>query len=160
MKIPAAPKVIIRSCREYDPEKIRRIFREGIDELGLRPFGRTLIKPNLVAAGELFPHAYTRPEVGAGMLRALRDVAGGRGNGAMAELAVGERCGITVPTRLAFSQSGWDKMLDEVGGVRRYCVGDAPQVEIPLCRPQRLRDYPCTPEPIARADFLDNQPKY
>ena len=156
MKIPAEPKVIIRSCRDYDPEKIRRIFREGLDELGLRPFGRTLVKPNLVAAGELFPHAFTRPEVGEGMLRALRDV----GGGAMTELAAGERCGITVPTRLAFKESGWDAMLAKVGKVKRYCFEETPQVEIPLRHPQRLRDYLFTPEPVARADFFVNLPKF
>ena len=32
MRIPAQPKVILRSCREYDPEKIRRIFREGLGQ--------------------------------------------------------------------------------------------------------------------------------
>jgi uncharacterized protein (DUF362 family) len=160
MKIPAEPRVIIRSCRTYDPEAIRRIFREGLDELGLRPFGRTLIKPNLVAAGELFPHAFTRPEVGEGMLRALRDVGGGPGSGAMTELAVGERCGITVPTRLSFKESGWDAMLARVGGVRRYCFEEEPQVEIPLSHPRRLRDYLFTPEPVARADFFVNLPKF
>jgi uncharacterized protein (DUF362 family) len=61
MKIPSRPKVIIRNCRDYDPEKIRTIIREGLEELGLRPFGRTLVKPNLVAAGPLFPYAFTRP---------------------------------------------------------------------------------------------------
>jgi len=156
MKVPARPKVIIRNCRSYDPEALRRIFREGIDELGLRPFGRTLVKPNLVAAGELFPHAFTRPEVGEGMLRALRDV----GTGAMTELAVGERCGITVPTRLAFKESGWDAMLAKVSGVKRYCFEEEPQVEIPLHHPQRLRDYLFTPEPVARADFFVNLPKF
>src|SRR6478609_4614537 len=73
MRIPVRPKVILRSCREYDPEKIRTIIREGLDELGLRPFGRTLVKPNLVASGPLFPNAYTRPEFTEGVLRALRD---------------------------------------------------------------------------------------
>ena len=62
MKIPVKPKVILRTCSEYDPEKIRQIIRAGLDELGLRPFGRTLVKPNLVAAGDLFPHAHTRKE--------------------------------------------------------------------------------------------------
>ena len=100
MRIPARPKVILRSCREYDPEKIRTIIREGLEELGLRPFGRTLVKPNLVAAGPLFPHAYTRPEFGEGVLRALRTSAATT----MTELAVGERCGITVPTRVAFER--------------------------------------------------------
>src|SRR2546428_9045221 len=111
MRIPAKPKVILRSCRDYDPEKIRQIIREGLDELGWKPFGRTLVKPNLVAAGPMFPYAFTRPEFGEGVLRALRDV----GGPSMKELAVGERCGITVPSRVAFRESGWDAMLKEVG---------------------------------------------
>src|SRR6476660_3446304 len=97
MRIPAQPKVILRSCREYDAEAIRTIIREGLEELGLRPFGRTLVKPNLVAAGPMFPYAYTRPEFGEGVLRALRDVGGDTAAGGVTELAVGERCGITVP---------------------------------------------------------------
>jgi uncharacterized protein (DUF362 family) len=155
MRIPAQPKVILRSCRDYDPERIRTIIREGLEELGLRPFGRTLVKPNLVAAGPLFPHAFTRPEFGEGVLRALRDV-GGAG---MTELAAGERCGITVPTRVAMRESGWDAMLKKVD-VKRYCFEEEQQVEIPLSHPQRLRDYLFTPEPIARADFFVNTPKF
>jgi uncharacterized protein (DUF362 family) len=116
MRIPAAPKVIIRSCRDYDAERIRTIIREGLEELGLKPFGRTLVKPNLVAAGPMFPHAYTRPEFGEGVLRALRDV----GKDSMSELAAGERCGITVPTRVAMRESGWDAMLKKID-VKRYC---------------------------------------
>ena len=33
MKIPAEPKVIIRNCRAYDPQAIRTIVREGLEEL-------------------------------------------------------------------------------------------------------------------------------
>ncbi|MBA3397196.1 MAG: DUF362 domain-containing protein [Deltaproteobacteria bacterium] len=155
MKIPAQPKVILRSCRDYDPERIRTIIREGLEELGLRPFGRTLVKPNLVAAGPLFPFAYTRPEFGEGVLRALRDV----GGSSMTELAAGERCGITVPTRVAFRESGWDAMLKKID-VKRYCFEEEQQVEIPISHPNRLRDYLFTPEPVARADFFVNCPKF
>lgn len=155
MKIPTRPKVIIRNCRDYDPEKIRTIIREGLQELGLKPFGRTLVKPNLVAAGPLFPYAFTRPEFGEGVLQALRDV-GGAG---MTELAAGERCGITVPSRVAFRESGWDTMLEKID-VKRYCFEETQQVEIPLSHPQRLRDYLFTPEPVARADFFVNCPKF
>ncbi|HEY5945977.1 MAG TPA: DUF362 domain-containing protein [Kofleriaceae bacterium] len=155
MRIPGKPKVILRSCREYDPEKIRQIIREGLEELGLRPFGRTLVKPNLVAAGPMFPNAFTRPEFGEGVLRALRDV----GGDSMTELAVGERCGITVPSRVPFRESGWDDMLKEVG-VKKYHFEEQQQVEIPLSHPNRLRDYLFTPEPIARADFFVNCPKF
>ncbi|HWO25126.1 MAG TPA: DUF362 domain-containing protein [Kofleriaceae bacterium] len=155
MRIPARPKVILRSCRDYDPARIQKIIREGIEELGLRPTGRTLVKPNLVAAGPLFPHAFTRPEFGEGVLRALRDA----GGSSMTELAAGERCGITVPTRVAFRESGWDAMLKKID-VKRYCFEEEQQVEIPLTHPQRLRDYLFTPEPVARADFFVNCPKF
>jgi uncharacterized protein (DUF362 family) len=149
------PKVILRSCREYDADKIRQIIREGLDELGLRPFGRTLVKPNLVAAGPLFPYAFTRPEFGEGVLRALQDV-GGDG---MTELAAGERCGITVPSRVAFKDSGWDDMLGRLK-IKKYHFEEQQQVEIPLTHEGRLRDYVFTPEPIARADFFVNCPKF
>jgi uncharacterized protein (DUF362 family) len=163
----AAPRVILRHCAEYDAERIRVIAREGLHELGLVPAGRTLVKPNLVAAGPNFPHAFTRPELGEGVLRALRDVGGDR----ITELAVGERCGITIPTRHAFAESGWDAMLarlnggaarggDGSGKVKRYLFEEEPQVEIRYTHRERLRDYVFTPEPIAKADFFVNCPKF
>src|SRR3954451_12641145 len=103
MKIPSRPRVIIRRCASYDVERIRTIVREGLEELDLRPHGRTLLKPNGVASGQVFKDAYTRPEFVEGVLKALRD----RDDGRVSELAVGERCGITVPTRAAFEGAGY-----------------------------------------------------
>jgi uncharacterized protein (DUF362 family) len=148
-------RVILRHCDSYDPQRIRTIVREGMEELGLRPRGRTLLKPNLVAAGELFEHAHTRPEVGEGVLLALRD----RDEGAMTELAVGERCAITIPSRFAFLESGFDPVIERTNA-KRYCFDEVPQVEIPLTHPGRLRDSMFTPEPIARTDFFVNVPKF
>ena len=57
MRIPASPKVIIRSCRSYDAEAIRKILREGLQELGLRPAGRTLVStlvPNASSDYDLY----------------------------------------------------------------------------------------------------------
>jgi uncharacterized protein (DUF362 family) len=152
----APPRVIIRHCDSYDSERVREIVRDGLRELNLVPKGRTLLKPNLVASGPQFPHAYTRPEFGEGVLRALRDV----GEGQMSELAVGERCGITIPTRLSFDQSGWDAMIARVKGIKRYCFEEEAQVEIRYTHDKRLRDYVFTPEPIAKADFFVNCPKF
>jgi uncharacterized protein (DUF362 family) len=152
----APPKVIIRHCESYDPARIRQIVGEGLRELNLVPAGRTLVKPNLVSAGKMFPHAHTRPEFAEGLLRALRDV----GGDSMSELAVGERCGITVPTRAAFEGSGFDQVLSRVGGVKRYLFEEVPQVEIRYTHEKRLRDYVFTPEPIAKADFFVNAPKF
>jgi uncharacterized protein (DUF362 family) len=148
--------VIIRHCDSYDPERIRQIVREGLAELDLRPRGRTLLKPNIVCAGERFEHAYTRPEFVEGVLRALQDRDEAK---QMTELAVGERCGITVPTRFVFDQSGMEAMVKRVG-VKRYYFEEEPQVEIPLSHEGRLRDYLFTPEPIAKADFFVNCPKF
>ncbi len=152
---PVRPRVILRHCDSYDAARIRTIAREGLEELGLVPSGRTLVKPNLVIAGEHFPHAFTRPEVGEGVLQALLDV----GRSTVTELAVGERCGITMPTRLVFEESGWDAMLERVPGVKRYLFEEVPQVEIRYTHPRRLRDYVFTPEPVAKADVFVNGPK-
>jgi len=155
MKLPARPRVIIRSCPTYDVERIRTIIREGLEELDLRPQGRTLIKPNVVSSGPMFQNAYTRPEFVEGVIRALQD----RNEGRMTELAVGERCGITLPTRIAFEGAGYYPMFRRTG-VTHYHFDEVPQVEIPLTHKDRLRDYIFTPEPIAKADFFVNCPKF
>lgn len=150
-------KVIIRHCDAYDPARIRQIVREGLEELGLRPHGRTLIKPNLVMAGENFEDAHTRPEFVEGVIGALQDRAE---PGKLTELAVGERCGITIPTRYAFEHSGMEAMIKRQKDVKRYYFEEEPQVEIRYTHPQRLRDYVFTPEPVAKADFFVNTPKF
>lgn len=155
MKPVANPTVILRVCDSYDPQRIRQIVREGLETLGLRPRGRTLLKPNLVASGPLFENAYTRPEFTEGVLLALRD----RQQEKLTELAVGERCGITVPTRMAYEGAGYDPMLKRLG-VKRYSFEEEPQVEIRLDHATRLRDYIFTPEPVAKADFFVNCPKF
>ena len=144
-------------CDDYDAGRIRRIVGSAMKELGLRPTGRTLVKPNLVCAGEPFAHAYTRPEVVEGVLGALKD--NESSDSRMTELAVGERCAITIPTRFVFREAGYDAMLERVGA-KRYCFEEVPQVEIPLSHEGRLRDYLFTPEPVAKADFFVNCPKF
>ena len=152
----APPTVIIRACPDYDVGRIRSIVRDGLAELGLAPFGRTLVKPNCVASGPQFPNAHTRPEFLEGVLLALKD----RAAGEMRELAIGERCGITIPTRFAFKHAGYYDVLKRVGGVRAYHFDEVSQVEIPLYHPDRLRDSLYTPEPVAAADFFVNCPKF
>lgn len=148
-------RVIIRHCDSYDPERIRAIVREGMEELDLRPYGRTLMKPNIVASGPLFKNAHVRQEFAEGVMRALRD----RDDGRVRELAIGERCGITVPTRAAFEGAEFNPMIKRLG-LKQYFFEEEPQVEIQLRHEKRLRDYVFTPEPVARADFFVNCPKF
>jgi uncharacterized protein (DUF362 family) len=156
MKLTETPRVIIRHCEGYDAYRIREIVREGLEELSLKPFGRTLVKPNLVASGQQFPYAFTRAEVAEGVLRALRDVGGDD----IQELAIGERSGITIPTRFAIRGAGYEEMLERVEGVKTYLFDEVPQVEVRYTHPGRLRDYVFTPEPVAKADFFVNVPKF
>jgi uncharacterized protein (DUF362 family) len=150
------PTVILRDCPDYDVKRIERLAGEGLDLLGLRPFGRTLIKPNVVASGSHFPHAYTRPEFVEGVARALSS----RARPDLKEIAVGERCGITVPTRVAFDQGGYYQMARRVPQLKLYHFDEVSQVEVPLYHPERLRDSIFTPEPVAKADFFVNCPKF
>ena len=150
------PTVIIRDCPDYTVERIRRLARDGLELLNLRPHGRTLVKPNVVASGANFPHAFTRSEFTEGVLRALKD----RDEGQMTELAVGERCGITMPTRFAYRNADYYAMTQRVGDVGLYHFDEVPQVEIPLYHEGRLRDSIYVSEPVAQADFFVNCPKF
>ncbi len=151
---PAKPKVIIRACPNYDTFHIEGLVTEALDELGLRPSGKTLIKPNVVTSGEKFPNAYTRPEFIEGVTRALQSRADG-----VTEMAIGERSGITLPTRHAFKGAGYPDVFKRTG-VDHYHFEETTQVEIPLTHEGRLRDSIYVPRPVAEADFFVNCPKF
>lgn len=148
------PRVILRHADAYDPDLIERIVGEGLDTLGLQPFGRTLVKPNLVIAGPRFEPAWTRVEFTEGVLAAL-----GKRGAHLTELAVGERCAITVPTRFVYEQAGYTEMFERTG-VKHYCFEETQQVEVKLEHAARLRDYIYVPGPVASADFFVNCPKF
>jgi len=148
--------VILRDCDTYEPERIRAIVREGLEELDLRPTGRTLVKPNLVIALKgVFEQACTRHEFVDGVLAALRD----RQDDAMGELAIAERGGITMPTRMIFSQAGYPAVIRR-HGANRYFFDEVTQVPFELRHPDRLRDLIFVPEPLMDVDFFVNLPKF
>ena len=150
----ADPTVIIAACPDYDTKRIGEIIGDGLDRLGLRPHGNTLVKPNCVSSGPKFPHAYTRPEFLEGVLTALSDRAE-----RVTSMRLGERCGITIPTRYAFKGADYYPMLERVG-VEPVHFDEVSQVEIPLRHDGRLRDSIYVPEPVAEADFFVNCPKF
>ncbi len=152
----SAPKVILRHCDDYDPERIRTIVREGLDELNLRPHGRVLVKPNLVMVIRgLMENGHTRVEFAEGVLRALRDRAGDD----VEEIALGERGGITMPTRLMARESGYADLARRLD-VPFYLFDEELQVPVELTHPDRLRDLVFTAEPVVKTDFFVNMPKF
>jgi len=142
-------------CDEYDPEKIRGIVKEGMEDLGVRPSGRILLKPNVVIAHpEIFPHAFTRKEFLDGVISATK----ARAEGAK-EIALGERSGITLPTRFTFKMAGYPEVIKK-HRIKTYYFDEVKQVPVELKKNRRLRDQIFIPKPIARCDFLINLPKF
>src|SRR4030043_2186031 len=98
-------KVLIMKCNQYDPEKISSIVKRGMDELGVKPTGNILLKPNAVIAHpDIFPYAFTRAEFLEGVITAVIDRAKD-----VKEISVGEKSGITLPTRHIFKLAGFSK---------------------------------------------------
>lgn len=148
-------KVLIMRCTEYDPEKIAGIVKEGMEELNVIPSGKVLLKPNVVIAHpEIFPHAFTRKEFLDGVLSAIK--AKGRD---IKELSVGERSGITVPTRFCFKNAGYPEVIKK-HKIKTYYFDEAKPIPVRLKRKERLRDLIYIPKPIAECDFLINLPKF
>ena len=148
-------KVIIMRCDEYDPVKIAGIVKEGMQELGAVPTGKTMLKPNCVLAHkDIFPHAFTRSEFLDGVLTATKEV----GNG-VSELSVGERCGITIATRYSFKMADYPQVIKKHKAKAHY-FDESKQVVVKLKNPDRLRDEIYVPKPVAECDFLINLPKF
>ncbi len=153
----ATSPVYLWNLDTYDAKRVESIVGQSMDEMGIRPQGRVLVKPNAVIAHpEVFAHAFTRPEVIDGVLAALRQRAEGD---SMKELVLGERCGITIPTRMAFRLAGLLPVAKRHGATVRYFDEEA-QVEVPLRHEGRLRDSIYLPETVASTDFMVNCPKF
>ena len=148
-------QVLIMRCDEYDPQRIGRIIKEGMEALNVVPTGKVLLKPNVVVAHpQLFPHAFTRKEFLDGAIWAANQ----RAQDA-AEIAVGERSGITLPTRWAFTNAGYPGVLKK-HNARAYYFDETRQVPVAINNPEALRKTVYIPRPVAEADFLINLPKF
>ena len=142
-------------CDEYDPDRIAGIIKEGMEELGVTPRGRILLKPNVVLAHpQFFPNAYTRGEFLEGVAAAVKCRAE-----SPEEIAVGERSGITVPTRYNFENAGYLDVIDK-HDLKTYYFDESKHVPVQLTNPQAIRKTLFIPKPIKRCDFLINLPKF
>jgi uncharacterized protein (DUF362 family) len=150
-----AHKVLIRRCDEYDSDKIAAIIKEGMQELGVTPSGKILLKPNVVLAHpEFFPYAFTRKEFLDGVIAATKELAQD-----IREIAVGERSGITISTRYNFKNAGYPAVIKKHRITAHY-FDEVEQVPVKIRGAEVLRDQLFIPKPIAECDFLINLPKF
>ena len=148
-------RVIIMRCDHYDAAAITGIIREGMETLEVVPKGRVLLKPNAVIAHpEVFPYAFTRKEFLDGVIAATKAMAKDA-----AEIAVGERSGITIPTRFCFENAGYVDILKK-HRVKAHYFDETRQVPVSIAGEGALRDKLYVPKPIADCDFLINLPKF
>jgi uncharacterized protein (DUF362 family) len=151
----AKHKVVIMRCSEYNPDKISGIIKDGMNELGVKPSGKILLKPNVVIAHpEIFPHAFTRKEFLDGVISSTKAEAED-----VKEISVGERSGITIPTRWNFKNAGYLEVIKK-HKIKTHYFDEVKQVPVELKRDGRLRDMIFVPKPIAECDFLINLPKF
>lgn len=148
-------KVLIMRCDGYDPDRIAGIVKEGMQELEVEPYGRILLKPNVVLAHpQFFPNAYTRAEFMDGVLSAVKSRAI-----AAREIAIGERSGITVPTRINFKNAGYSEIINK-HGIKAHYFDESRQVRVRLKDRHTLRNELFIPKPITQCDYLINLPKF
>ena len=142
-------------CMRYDSERIAGIVREGMEALNVTPAGRILLKPNVVLAHpQIFPNAYTRREFLDGVVSAVKSRAE-----AVKEIAIGERSGITIPTRYNFKTAGYGEIIRK-HRIKAYYFDESKHVPIKLKSPPALRNTIYIPRPVKQSDFLVNLPKF
>lgn len=142
-------------CNTYDPNKISSIIKEGIEELGVQPSGRTMLKPNVVIAHKkFFPHAFTRSEFLDGVLSGIK-----YHSQKISELSVGERTGLTIPTRYGFKQAGYLPVIKK-HKAKTYYFDEEKHIPVPLKNEYAIRKNVFIPKSITNTDFLVNLPKF
>ncbi len=103
------PKVILRRCESPDPEKVRAIVRESFEELGVRPYGRVLIKPNIVTANKVYiHHSYTHPGVVEGLVLELKKME------TVKAITIGESSAYGMPPGIFAHESGYDALAKKL----------------------------------------------
>jgi len=147
---PRSYRVLLRRCPTLDPGRVRAIIEECFQELGLRPAGKVLIKPNVVTANRKYiHHSYTDPLLVEQAIRAAQQ------SGA-AGVTVGESGGFGIPSRLFLSEAGFLDLRKT--GARVIDFNVEPTIEIPLARGTHHQTMRLA-RSLAEADFLLWMPK-
>ncbi|MEW6076793.1 MAG: DUF362 domain-containing protein [Thermodesulfobacteriota bacterium] len=145
------PRVILRSCPEYDADAISGILNESVRDLGVTFTGNVFIKPNVVTANKKYIHnSYTHPSAVAAMAEIVK------GN-AVRRITIGESGGYGIPSRLFLKEAGYYEMARK-SGVDLVDLNEHPVVKKPLSR-ARWHKHILLSRYIAEADVKIWMPK-
>ena len=145
------PTVLLRSCNDYDTQRIRSIIHESMQELGMHPEGKVFIKPNVVSANKKYIHnSFTHPSVVGAMVEELK----GQGVG---DVVVGESGGYGIPSRLFLREAGYYPMARETGA-RLVDMNEHALTRVPLKKGKWHKDMLLS-RFIKEADFKIWMPK-
>jgi uncharacterized protein (DUF362 family) len=119
--------VIIRRHEAYDDVTgMVGIMAEGMEQLGARPHGDVLVKPNIVFAHKRYGlHAYTHPNFVEALISAARKM------GCPTSVTIGERTALTVPTRYVYRHAGYYPMARRANA-RLTCFDEEPRERVSL----------------------------
>ena len=146
-------KVIIRSCPDYDDlSRIRGIVTGGMEQLGARPHGKVLLKPNIVFAHRRYGRfTYTNPAV----IEAIIDELATRPE--VERITLGERTAVYMPTRYNFGEAGYNRFRKKPKVKVRFFEEDV-LVEIPFERGSVHKSLRL-PRTLIEADYKVYAPK-
>ncbi len=114
--------VILREVVGYDYNKIREAIQAGMKELGAAPHGRVFVKPNIIFAHKRYgTTGYTNRVVMRALLEELSD------RKEVEKVILGEHCAVTVPTRYAMSEAGYNE-FKKIPKVKFCYIEEAPKI--------------------------------
>ncbi|UCE22043.1 MAG: DUF362 domain-containing protein [Candidatus Aminicenantes bacterium] len=148
-------KVIIRKAPDYDPEIIKKIIQEGIEDFSLasRIKGRITIKPNVVIAHpKIAPSAFTRAEFLDGLLGALEAEKKDE-----LKIVMAEKTGAGLPTARMFRHAGYLK-LKRKHKIKLLPIEEAKKKTVHLHKGE-IQTKVTTAREIVDNDFLVYTPK-
>jgi len=104
------PRVILRRCDSAEPGRVGAVVRECFQELGFRPKGAVLIKPNIVTANKSYiHHSFTNPGFMEGLVNVVRESPDAKG------ITIGESSGYGIPPGLFAHEAGYDVLARRLG---------------------------------------------
>jgi len=148
-------KVILRNVSTYNPETIKKIIQEGLQDFGLdsRIKGNITIKPNVVMAhSKIAPSAFTRTEFLDGLISAFK--AEKKGD---LRITMAEKTGAGLPTSRMFKHAGYPR-LKKKHKIKLLPIEEAKKRTVYLHKGE-VHTKVTTAREIVENDFLVYAPK-